>query len=220
MKITAIIGSNRSAKTTSDAIVNYLVQKDLTGQTVWKIYRAREIFQTGDKLLNFMEDIKDSDYFLVSTPVYVHSLPYPLISVMEQMAHFTECHRKKMLAVIHCGYPEDVQRKVSFDICESFAGEAGMHWIGGVGYGASPLINGTPLMDAGIFTKWMRRSLDMVWESLSSGNEITAEITKTARKHFPPIPIRILKTLMNMKMKYDYRKTNLYVKPYSREEFH
>ncbi len=188
-KVITLIGSTRGKKTASESIVNYLFND--VNEVELRKYRAHEIFNKKEKLDVFMNDLKDGDILLISSPVYVHSLPYPLTVVLEQMAgkEFKSCWQsKKILAVFHSGYPEDIQRKASFKICENFANETSMKWMGGLGFGGSPLIAGRPLEEVGSFTKWMRKSLDELRISLIEGNEISADAYKMAKKHFPPYP--------------------------------
>jgi hypothetical protein len=116
---------------------------------------------------------------------------------------------KKMAAVIHSGYPQDIQRKASFAICENFAEEMGMEWLSGIGFGGSPIIDGKPLEEVGRFTKWMRKALEEMAASLEKGEQVSEEAEKYAQKHFPSIPLWILKIMLNLKVRMDARKNGV-----------
>lgn len=217
--ITVLTGSTSGRKTASESMVNYLAAKLENKAIILNKYRAHQIFQAEDKVKLFMDHLEMSELLLICAPVYVDSLPYPLISLMEQLSMKTAnqfWENKKMMVIIHSGYPEDIQRKASFAICENFADEMGMQWLGGIGFGGSPIIEGRPLDEVGGFAKWMRRSLDEMSKSIITGSEISDEAKKYAQKHFPSIPLWILKIMLNLKVKNMAKKNgiNLYEQPY------
>jgi multimeric flavodoxin WrbA len=216
--VTALTGSTRGVKTASESIIDYLDARLGEGVQIKK-YRAHQIFQDEVQKESFIKYLEKSDLILICSPVYVHSLPYPLVSLMEQLSRETDkdfWQNKKMMAVIHNGYPEDIQRKPSFEICRNFAEEMGMEWLGGIGFGGSPIIDGKPLEELGWFTKWMRRALDEMSNSIKTGEEISEKTRKFASKHFPSIPLWILKPLMNLRIKSMARKKgiDLFAQPY------
>ncbi len=225
-KVIALTGSTRGLKTASDSMINYLAEK-LEGENInLKKFRAYQVFKEEKQIESILGELEDSELILICSPVYVHSLPYPLISLMEQMAEKTGREfwkGKKMVAIIHNGYPEDIQRKAAITICENFAHEMGMEWLGGIGFGGSPIIDGRPLEEVGGFTKWMRKALDDISKSIKTGKGISEEARRCEKKHFPSIPLWILKIMLNLRLKSNARKNeiDLYARPYvkDREEF-
>lgn len=222
-KIIALTGSTRGIKTASESIVNYLEANLINKDVTIKKYRAYQIFNDKDKVELFTADLANSDLLLICSPVYVHSLPYPLISLLEQIS--TKNNKgifkdKKLMAIIHSGYPKDIQREASLAICKNFADEMEMKWLGGIGFGGTPIIDGKPLEEVGGYTKWMRRSLEDISRSIMEGKEISEEARKYAKKHFPSIPLSILKILLNMRLKRMAKKNgvNLYAQPYKNKE--
>lgn len=227
-KISALIASTRGKKTASESIVNYLHQKitekkeskDLEPSFAFQLkkFRVHEIFNKKQKLTEFLKETKESDTIIISTPVYVHSLPYPLTFILEKMLEESrECWQgKELTAIIHCGYPESIQRKASIQICKDFADESGMKWLGALDFGGSPIIDGRQLEEVGYFTKWIRRSLDCLSENLIRGEEISEEAYKLAKKNRLPIPGWVMKIMMNMMVKKNIKKQGLdiNVKPY------
>ncbi|MEJ6951582.1 NAD(P)H-dependent oxidoreductase [Natronospora cellulosivora (SeqCode)] len=218
-KVLTLLGSTRGRKTASESIVNYLFEKKEFKQMELSKYLAHEIFKKKEKLDEFLLAAKNADTIIISSPVYVHSLPYPLTVVLESMAdkENKDCWQgKNFFAIIHCGYPEEIQRKASLDICKNFANQTAMNWMGGIGFAGTPIIDGRPLEEVGMFTKWMRKALDELCISIIQGTEISQKAYKLAKKDRPPIPVRILKTLMNIMIKKAAKKNKVdfYAQPY------
>ncbi len=220
-KVIALLGCTRAGKTTTESIVDYMIKNIENNDIQIDKYRADQIYNVDSKLAGFIEVLSECDMLLVCSPVYVHSLPYPLLCIMEQLAKELDKNfwdNKKMIAIIHNGYPQPIQRKTCFEICENFADQMGIKWLGGIGFGGSPIIDGRPLEKVGSYTKWMRRSLDeLCSSSIVQGKEVTAKAEKLADKHFPSfIPLWILKVLMNMRMKQQAKEAgvDIYDKPY------
>jgi len=222
-KVTALLGSTRGQNTVTESIADYLKQEFKNYETNLIKYRAHQIFQD-DKAINaFIEDLKDSEIFVIVSPVYVHSLPYPVIRVMERLEGLTNkkfWKEKFMAAVIHNGYPKEIQRKSSKEICHNFSKEIGSYWLGAIGFGGSPLIDGKPLEDVGWFTKNMRKSLDEFCKDIFNQNKLSSSTKKYEKKHFPPIPLFILKFMMNILNKKQAKEKgiDLYAKPYQKNE--
>lgn len=218
-KIIALTGSTRGIKTASESMVNYLSVKLASAGLELKKYRAHQIFQDENKVHMLISSLGVSDLLLICSPVYVHSLPYPLLNLMEQLADKTAVgfwEGKKMLGIVHSGYPKEIQRKASLAICQNFADQLGIQWLGGLGFGGSPIIDGRPLEEVGGMTKWLRRSLDELSKSISTGNRISDDAKKYAKRHFPAIPLWILKMMLNKRVKNMAKKNgiNLYEQPY------
>lgn len=218
-KIIALLGSTRGEKTVTESIINYMIGKVKDKNVSIEKYRAYQIFNDEKRLDIFINSLRTSDLLIICSPVYVHSLPYPLIVVMEKLAGRLNREfwaNKQMLSIIHNGYPQAIQRKASMEICENFAGEVGLEWLGGIGFGGSPIIDGRALEEVGSFTKWMRKALDELILTTLDGIPVSERAYKYADKHFPSIPLWILKILMNLKLKQQARKegVNIYQQPY------
>ena len=220
-KVTALLGSTRGEKTVTESIANYIKQEFKNYEINLVKYRAHQIFQDDKAISAFIKDLKDSEVFLIVSPVYVHSLPYPVIHLMERIEGLTNkkfWQDKFMAAVIHNGYPKEIQRKSSKEICHNFSKEMGSQWLGAIGFGGSPLIDGKPLEDVGWFTKNMRKSLDEFCKDIFNHNKLSSKAKKYEKKHFPPIPLFILKFLMNFLNKKQAKENgiDLYARPYQK----
>lgn len=218
-KVTALLGSTRGSKTVTESIADYLMKEFRNYEVNLIKYRAHQIFQDEKEVNNFINDLEGSEIFLIVSPVYVHSLPYPIIHLMERVDDLT--HKefwsdKFMSAVIHNGYPKDIQRKSCKEICYNFSKKMGSNWLGALGFGGSPLIDGKPLEEVGWFTKNMRKSLDEFSKNIINKSKISPKAHKYEKKHFPPIPLHILKFLMNILAKKEAKKKgiNLSAQPY------
>lgn len=229
-KVTALLGSTRGENTVTESIVDYIIKEteklqkeQLTEKKkiIINKYRVYQLFKDIDRINNLVQEIKESDLLIICSPVYVHTLPYPVTDIMEQLSNKTNeefWQGKQMLAIIHNGYPQPIQRQASLEICENFAEQLGIEYLGGLGFGGSPIIAGRSLEEVGRFTKWMRASFDEVCKSsIIDGSEITDTAKNYADKHFPSfIPLWVLKTFMNMIIKKQARDKgiDIYSQPY------
>lgn len=212
-KIIALTGSTRGKKTASESMVNYLF--DIIGDRDFlkvEKYRAHEIFNNSNKLDQFRREITKADILLISSPIYVHSLPYPLTVIMEEMARGMgdTLYNKELLTIIHSSYPGEIQRKAGYEICERFAEEMGMKWLGAIGFAGTALLEGRPIDELGRSAKWMKKALNEVGNSMIEGTEISEKARRMAGNFFSiPLPLRAIKIFLNFRVKFKMHKNNL-----------
>lgn len=134
-RIAAINGSPKVNRGASKLLIGKL--EDILGEKI-EVYQAVQLAgeesarKTIAELLNF-------DALLVVFPLYVDSLPAPLIKVLtlvEQAAAKTQTPLPKVYAVCNCGFYEAEHTKSAFRIMRNFALSAGLVYGGGVGIGA------------------------------------------------------------------------------------
>ncbi len=203
-----LLGSTRGKKTGTESTANYLGER-LEGYEFEK-RRAHEFFQDKEKTTSFIDELCESDLFVMLSPVYVHSLPWPFLEVLKAAADSRRKPTgKNAAAVIHSGYIEPVQRRASREICRNFCNEISMNWLGSIDFGASPLIDGKPLGDLGRLGKWIRSALDETALCLSQGREISIKAEKLMSKHLGFFPRRLLLSFLNIRTRIDARKKKL-----------
>ena len=126
----------------------------------------------------------------------------------------------KFLSVVHSSYPREIQRKPGYEICERFSEEMDMKWLGAIGFAGTGMLDGRPL-EQGWFVKWIRRSLDEVCKSIKKDKEISERARKLAAKFppLPPLPIRVIKGILNWKTKrlLKNNNVNLYARPLEKD---
>lgn len=225
MKVIALIGSNRGDRSTSASLVCYLEQQ-LHPHKIPIIYHyARKIYRRQESLVSFIEDLQtmtNEDLLLICAPNYVDSLPAPLIYVLEETREQLGpdgLAGKKLLAVIHSGYPEVQQRRPCIQSCRLFGMQMGMEWWGGFGFGGSSPIAGQPLESAGPFGKSIRPVLERAAEKIASGSLSATDNLILEDKSTIPISAGLMKTIMNIltKVKAFKEKQDLPAKPFRQQ---
>ncbi|TYB30751.1 MAG: NAD(P)H-dependent oxidoreductase [Candidatus Mcinerneyibacterium aminivorans] len=208
-KITALIGSTQH-NSTSKAMVDYLQQKFSNHDIKIDTYKACEVYQNEQKFTDLVTHISQNSLFLICAPVYIDSLSYPLISTLEQIYSCKDdsiFHDKKLIAIIHSGFPEKIHRESAIEICYNFAKTMGFDWQGVVDFGVSSIIEGKPLKELGIASRWIRKSLDELVEKIVNKEKVSSGvIRKSLNLPIPlPIPIKwfppILNFMINRKLK-------------------
>lgn len=212
MKIVSLIGSNRGEKSTSASLVNYMAQQFLSlGITISNHYAIRIFHQSHGQDV-FLKDLMESDLLILSSPVYVDLLPAPLIYVLEGVRERLGRNGlagRKILAIIHSGYPEPQQRRPSLEMCRHFAREMGMEWCGGLSFGGSSPINGQPLESMGGMTKGIRSALDQTAEKTVKGDLSGVETLALEDRSTIPLPPRLVKLMLNAMTWNNARKSGL-----------
>lgn len=200
MKIVSLIGSIREEKSTSASLVNYLAQQFVPqGISVSNHYAGRMYHQPSGQAV-FLKELKESELLIVSAPVYVDLLPAPLIHVLEEVRKKmgrNGLEGKKILAIIHSGYPEPQQRRPSLEMCRCFAREMSMEWWGGLSFGGTSLISGQPLEAMGGMTKGIRSALDQTVERIVKGGLTGVETLALEDRSTIPLPPWLVKLMMN-----------------------
>jgi hypothetical protein len=123
-----------------------------------------------------LEAVDAADLVTVAFPLYVDSLPAPVIEALERIAAHRlgrDRSRRQLFTVIaNCGFPEAQHCAPALAICENFARQAGFEWAGPLALGGGGMVNGFPLAEGGGRTILMRNALDLAAEGLAEGRAI------------------------------------------------
>ena len=116
---------------------------------------------------------------LLTTPLYVDSLPAPVIRLLRRIAdHRSESGpqtRPRLVSIINCGFAEAAQNHSAQRVVGRFAAQAQLAWAGGVSLGS-----------AGVVTKKGRESLNLVAEALATGAALPEQaVTRLGRNVIP-----------------------------------
>ena len=122
-----------------------------------------------------LDSIDDADLAVLAFPLYIDSLPAPVIACLEQIA----AHRKgrssagRFAAFVNSGFPEPSQNDVALAICSEFARQSGFAWMGGLALGGGEgLVHGIPLGELGGRGARLRKSLALAAEALAQGHPV------------------------------------------------
>ncbi len=212
MNIVSLIGSNRGEKSTSASMVNYLAQQLVPqGIPVSNHYAVRMYHQPHAQAV-FLQELQESVLLIVSSPVYVDFLPAPLIHVLEGVRERmgrNGLEGRKILAIIHSGYPEPQQRRPSLEMCRCFAREMGMEWWGGLSFGGTSPISGQSLEAMGGMTKGIRSVLNQTVEKIVKGGLTGVETLALEDRSTIPLSPWLVKLMMNAMIRNNAKKSGI-----------
>jgi hypothetical protein len=133
-----------------------------------------------------------ADLVVLSFPLYIDSLPAPVIRALELIAARRAGlpaqvgDKSAFVAICQCGFPEAEHNEVALEICRNFAPAAGFEWAGGLGMGAGGMASGRPLREIRGMLRSAVRALDLTAAELAAGRSVPDEAVRLMAK--PAIP--------------------------------
>lgn len=170
-----LVGSPRTKKSTSASLGGYLFEqlnaRGIETQTI-QIYTSINSQKRTDEMY---AAIDDANLVVLAFPLYVDSLPAPVISALEKIA----AHRQgknspiRFAAIANCGFPEAEHTATALSTCEEFAHETGFSWMGSLALGGGEgLVHGVPLNEMDGRAIPLKKSLEQAAEALANGQVI------------------------------------------------
>lgn len=142
MNILMLVGSPKPKGSVSEILGSCLVRKlEQLGHKNISVNTAKTI-RTEPGLQELKETYSYSDLLVIAYPLYIDTLPYPLISALEHLSELKTTNPKKVLAICNCGFPESSQCSISLSNIELFTKQTGNIWLGGFALGAGGAIAG------------------------------------------------------------------------------
>ena len=151
-RVLLLIGSPGNLRSNSNQLGQYLVGR--LGDAGWDVDTecVCQAVRGEDRMRSVMDKIDGSDLVILSFPLYVDSLPAPMIRFLE----IVNDHRKgvekmdqRMMAVCQSGFPESHYNDCALRVCSIFARDSGFRWIGGLAVGGGGAIGGKAFKRAG-----------------------------------------------------------------------
>ena len=187
-----LIGSPRASKSTSAALGGYLMESLSAAGLRTSILHVHSCLRTEEGTRDFIAAALKADLVTLSFPLYIDSLPAPLIHALEMIAaekSRAPSPRKQVLSVIiNCGFPEAAHTRTAMSMCREFARQARFEWAGAMLLGAGEgLVHGTPLMELGGRAKPLITALNSAAKALQQGRAIPqAASVAIGRNIIPP----------------------------------
>ena len=172
-----LVGSPRTRKSSSYALGGYLFEQlnkhNIQTETIYIHTSVR----SPERMRVLLKAVDEADLVLLAFPLYVDSLPAPVIEALERIAAHRSSQertqRQSFAAIVNCGFPEAHHNAAALAICETFARQAGFDWAGSLALGAGQgMINGTPIAELDGRAISIKGSLEMAAEALANGNGI------------------------------------------------
>ena len=201
-KALLLIGSPKGKASASWAIGNYLLRKlEAAGMGAEEMFVSAAL-RTPESRDDMLAAVDAADLVVISFPLYIDQLPAPLIQAMELIADHrkakaavspgADAHAGRLVAIVHCGFPETFQNRAAVDIMRRFATEAGFVWAGELSMGMGGAVGGNALEKGGGMVKNVVKALEATTVSLAAGGLIPESATALAGKPMMPTWIYLL----------------------------
>ena len=199
-----LVGSPRTKKSTSASLGGYLMEQLAARGIETETMQIYTQFNSAEHVKQSLEKLDRADLVVLAFPLYVDSLPAPVIAALEKIA----AHRnasQRFAAIANCGFPEASHNDTALAICEEFAAQTGMTWLGSLSLGAGEgMVHGKPLNELGGQGASFRKSLDLAAAALVEGNPIPQAARDLLAK--PLIPVWVYKLFGGMGWKRSAKK--------------
>lgn len=194
-----ILGSPRALQeSTSESLGGYLLELlEGKGVETTRVHAHRSV-RTLEGMQALFDNFDNADLVILSCPLYVDSLPAPVIHVMEGLQEHWKLRKhtsKGFVAIVNCGFPEALHTEVSLAICRRFAQETGLGWRGGLGLGGGEALGGKSLDQAGWLARNVRRSLQLAAAALQEDKHVPQKAIDLISK--PLVPAWLYRWLGN-----------------------
>jgi multimeric flavodoxin WrbA len=184
-----LVGSPRGETSTSASLGTYLLKLlEESGSTTAKGLIHRFVNRS-EKIEELLSLVNNADLIILSFPLYVDSLPAPVIKAMELIRdnrNEKQRQNQDFIAISNSGFPEASQIEVALEICKNFAEEVNFNWMGGLALGGGGAVNGRPLEERGGMLRNVVKGLEITAEYLSKGEDIPNEAIELVSKSIIP----------------------------------
>ena len=140
MNISAINGSPKTKKNASGSIIRQM--EKLLGVNVETHHAAQLVSgeTPGETIINILS----SDALLIAFPLYVDSLPAPLIELLSRLENAVRggAAKPRIYAIVNNGFFEASQNTLALEMIEHFARRTGMPWGYGIAIGGGGMLVG------------------------------------------------------------------------------
>jgi multimeric flavodoxin WrbA len=186
-----LVGSPRTKKSTSNSLGSYLLQQ-LEAQGL--LVDTRYIYTTlrsKERWSEVLETLAAANLVLLAFPLYVDTLPAPVIEALERIAAYCNgqpaSRQQRFAAIVNCGFPEARHMENAVAVCALFARQAGLEWAGALRLaGGEGLVHGTPLAELDGRAISLKKSLELAAAALGQGERIPqAAVDLLARPVIP-----------------------------------
>lgn len=184
-----LVGSPRTKKSTSHSLGGYLFEQFGAQNIETETIYIHTTLRSQEKLRRMLDAVESADLVLLAFPLYVDSLPAPVIEALERIAaHQAGQPTGKLFAAIaNCGFPEAHHNATALAICATFARQAGFAWAGSLALGAGEgMVHGVPLNEMDGRAYPLKKALDLAAEALAQGQPIPQAAQTLLSKPFIP----------------------------------
>jgi multimeric flavodoxin WrbA len=185
-----LVGSPRTRKSTSQSLGGTLFEhlnvRSIQTETIY----LHTVLRSPEKMNNLYAVLDAADLIVLAFPIYVDSLPAPVIEALERIAARLagrEAHHHPLFcALSNCGFPEVAHNNTALAICELFARQAGFSWAGALALGGGEMVHGMPLNELDGRAIPIKNALELAANALADGNTIPRQAQNLLDKPLLP----------------------------------
>lgn len=184
-----LVGSPRTRKSTSAALGNYLFGQLARRGVQTEVLQVYTEFSSTERKRRALEKLEAADLVVLAFPLYVDSLPAPVIAALESIAakRMGRPTGQRLAAIANCGFPEASHNDTALAICAEFARQSGFAWAGGLALGGGEgIVHGTPLEQLDGRAIPIKKSLEIAADALAAGESIPSAASDLLAK--PTVP--------------------------------
>ncbi len=177
-RVVLLVGSPRTKKSTSAALGGYLLEQMAARGAATETIQLYTAFGSAARAQAALAAVGAADLVVLAFPLYVDSLPAPVIAALERIASGRpgRSGQARFAAIANCGFPEAAHNATALAICAEFARQAGFAWAGGLALGGGEgLVHGASLAELGGRALHIRQALDLAAAALVDGQPIPPE---------------------------------------------
>jgi multimeric flavodoxin WrbA len=173
-----------------------------------EIIHIIEYLEEGKSIESLKETISKSDILVLSCPLYVDSLPHPVIWFFEELMrdYKNVLKGKSFFAVGQCAFPYAELLNTLLGSCRCFAEAAEMKWLGGLGYGGGVMINGELMENLGKKGEKITSAFKCALQDVYEDKAISSKAQAMLAMKFPKIFGRPMAAFLNHKIKVNGNK--------------
>lgn len=199
-KLLLLNGSPRKKGTSFSFALSLKLLCEQSGH-IAEIVHVYDYFDEKQDLSELYKRLNQSDVIGLLAPLYVDTLPYPDIWLLEKLSVSNMLEGKGFFAIGQCGFPDITRCEPLLSACKFFAQESKMKWLGGLGYGGGAIINGTHLEDLGKKGQKMILAFKMALEDILENKQIAPKCQEALTLKFPKILYRPMALFLNHRSK-------------------
>jgi len=185
-----LVGSPRTRKSTSNSLGVYLFDQLKAHNIQTETIYIHTTMYSVERTKAMLDAVDAADLVLLAFPLYVDSLPAPVMNALEHIAshHASQGkHHQLFAAIANCGFPEPDHNATALAICANFARLTGFQWAGSLALGAGEgMVHGMPLNELDGRVIPLKKALDLSAEALAQGMAIPSEAQALLAKPFIP----------------------------------
>jgi len=175
--ITVLIGSPKGIEKSASARLTKVITTGLEAAN-WtsEWFHAHHVLRADEAWESLIASMARSDVILLAAPLYVDSLPAPVIETLHRLSQAKSMLASgglppRMVSLLNCGFVEAHQNTTAQSMVCLFSENMGFQWAGGISIGAGGMIN-----------KRIREALEMASNALRDDILIPDAVDVLTRK--------------------------------------